>query len=208
MPPKRKRKQNALGVLKLFRRDRFVIIDAPCPPAAKKGFLASPGAIAPGFVTGPLDESCRRSYCGGVRQPANKAIALRGDGQRLSPDANLSRSNAFGRFAWRPILHISAQSSGLLSCSLEHWRSRRQFLPFPSCFTSCSAAPSSTWSKRLRPDKRFTSTLHSSTHRSQPASFSPARRTSSSTSTSEPNWIAFIKKSWTISRFLEPGGQL
>jgi hypothetical protein len=172
-------------------------------------------------MTGPLDESitrsqhlcpmtfsCRRSYCGGVRQPANKAIALRGDGQRLSPDANLSRSNAFGRFAWRPILHISAQSSGLLSCSLEHWRSRRQFLPFPSCFTSCSAAPSSTWSKRLRPDKRFTSTLHSSTHRSQPASFSPARRTSSSTSTSEPNWIAFIKKSWTISRFLEPGEQL
>jgi hypothetical protein len=48
-----------------------------------------------------LTFSCRRSYCGCVRQPANKDISLRGDGQRLSPDANLSRSNAFGRFAWR-----------------------------------------------------------------------------------------------------------
>jgi hypothetical protein len=40
MPPRRKRKQNALVVLKLFRRDRFVIIDA-LSPATKKGFLAA-----------------------------------------------------------------------------------------------------------------------------------------------------------------------
>jgi hypothetical protein len=33
MPPTRKRKQNAPAVLKLFRRDRFVITDAVCPAA-------------------------------------------------------------------------------------------------------------------------------------------------------------------------------
>jgi hypothetical protein len=103
-----------------------------------------------------LTFSCRRNYSGCLRQQANNAIALRGDGQRLSPDANSSRSNAFGRFAGRPLLQIPAQLNGLLSCSLEHWRSQRWFLPFPSCFTSWSADPLSTWSKRSCPDKCYT----------------------------------------------------
>ena len=53
-----------------------------------------------------------------LQRTSEQNPALGGDGQRLSPKAKSSRNNVFGKSRGRPLVQISAQASGLFSCSL------------------------------------------------------------------------------------------